>query len=234
VLWCFQLYKDFPPLVRKWHKVQGDIFSQKPKIINAMIQKGKKRNLYIWQMKEKFHLLLKLLCFMSISRSTNSAHWSLGDAAKPHLPVLESLTQAVLLYALIWQNWWQDEGAERGGGAVEVVADRPGVAMFETDLLLRWLSCHFISSLCAWRFPGAATTRGPGARAGGQCAFLRSLPNLPAYHHGTEFPRWQRGDFFNTLVGSATVTPSVISISLSLPSLRGPSHLSISKKINKK
>lgn len=49
---------------------------------------------------------------------------------------------------------------------------------FETDSLLRWLSCHFgslhVSSLCAWRFPGAAPAGGPG----GACS--RSARDAPA------------------------------------------------------
>lgn len=65
----------------------------------------------------------------------------------------------------IWENLWQDQGTESEGG-VEAVADRPGDAMFETDPLLRWLSCHFaslcVSSLYALQDPGAATTRGWG------------------------------------------------------------------------
>ncbi len=46
---------------------------------------------------------------MSIPESTNcsSTHQQLN-----HHPVFKSLTPAALLYALIWQNWWQDQGTE--------------------------------------------------------------------------------------------------------------------------
>lgn len=123
-----------------------------------------------------------------------------------------------------------------GGGGGGVGADRPGVSMFESDPLLRCLSCHFgslrVSSLwCSGVF--LFFLRPPVGPRGVTCwrspLLPPSLPHFPTYRHSR-----QDGDHFNTLVGSAAVAPSVSSISLSAR-LGGPPRPSISAgEINNK
>lgn len=122
-----------------------------------------------------------------------------------------------------------------GGGGGGVGADRPGVSMFESDPLLRCLSCHFgslrVSSLwCSGVF--FIFFAPTGGTEGGHVLEVTappSLPHFPTYRHSR-----QDGDHFNTLVGSAAVAPSVSSISLSAR-LGGPPRPSISAgEINNK
>lgn len=166
--------------------------------------------------KFKYLSIMKIALFY-VNWWINRSSWSPVDAAKPHHPVLKSVTQEVLLYGLIWQNWWHDQ--DRRGEEVVSKLRLTGQESPCFRLIPSWHDFPVTLAACVFHqsvpgvFPGLQPPGDAGPRAGGQRATLSlaSPPILP--RHSTGLSRWQKGDFFNTLVGSATVAPSVTSIS---------------------